>query len=314
MATKVTQNAPQQLYNIKAVSNRVGVLPVTIRAWERRYGFPVPQRGDQGYRLYSENDVNTLIWLKTKVNSGMSISQAAKNLRSMRTIGKVNSFSLNTTELESVSIPPEHYRQLMEMLLKFNRKKSKQLFWGDISKYHLDQVLINIVKPVLIEIGEAWSNGDVPVATEHFISNFFLENMYQIMAGLDEPIHPGVVIAAGAPGELHYIGILMLSLMLQERGIDVRFFGPNLKLDRIDEIVRILKPRMLLFSSTSETSAKALEPLGSILAKINGEKPMIILGGQGFHAFHPSTALATYLDDNPLSIVNNIERLIQKKP
>ena len=53
-----TSNLP--VYNIKAVSRLLGLLPVTLRAWERRYGLPNPIRGDQGYRLYSEHDLCTL--------------------------------------------------------------------------------------------------------------------------------------------------------------------------------------------------------------------------------------------------------------
>jgi len=48
------------VYNIKAVAQLLGILPVTLRAWERRYGMPSPSRGQQGYRLYSEYDVRIL--------------------------------------------------------------------------------------------------------------------------------------------------------------------------------------------------------------------------------------------------------------
>ena len=75
-------------YNIKAVANLVGVLPVTLRAWERRYGFPSPSRGGQGYRLYSEHDLQTLRWLKAQLDAGMNIGQAAQQLHQMRQTGK----------------------------------------------------------------------------------------------------------------------------------------------------------------------------------------------------------------------------------
>ena len=67
-------------YNIKAVAQMVGLLPVTLRAWERRYGLPSPSRGGQGYRLYSEHDLQTLRWLKQQLEAGMNIGQAAQRL------------------------------------------------------------------------------------------------------------------------------------------------------------------------------------------------------------------------------------------
>src|SRR5665648_516568 len=85
------QNSEQSdflpIYNIKAVSGMLDLLPVTLRAWERRYGLPNPQRGDQGYRLYSEYDVRTLRWLKHQSDSGMSIGQAVKFLNELRDQG-----------------------------------------------------------------------------------------------------------------------------------------------------------------------------------------------------------------------------------
>ena len=68
------------IYNIKAVSRLVGLLPVTLRAWERRYGLPLPGRGGQGYRLYSEHDVRTLRWLKAQIENGLSIGRAVEYL------------------------------------------------------------------------------------------------------------------------------------------------------------------------------------------------------------------------------------------
>ena len=70
-------------YNIKAVAQMVGLLPVTLRAWERRYGLPTPTRGGQGYRLYSEHDLQTLRWLKSQLDAGMNIGQAAQRLHQM---------------------------------------------------------------------------------------------------------------------------------------------------------------------------------------------------------------------------------------
>src|SRR5512141_472070 len=76
------------VYNIKAVARLVGLLPVTLRAWERRYGLPLPRRGDQGYRLYSEYDLRTLRWLKNQLESGLSISRAVDYLNGLRISGR----------------------------------------------------------------------------------------------------------------------------------------------------------------------------------------------------------------------------------
>ena len=64
------------LYNTKAVAQQTGIPAPTLRAWERRYTFLLPGRADNSYRRYSERDIVVIRWLKERVDSGMSISQA----------------------------------------------------------------------------------------------------------------------------------------------------------------------------------------------------------------------------------------------
>lgn len=56
---------------IREVTRLTGVHPVTLRAWERRYGLVVPQRTGKGHRLYSEEQVERirriLVWLERGV-------------------------------------------------------------------------------------------------------------------------------------------------------------------------------------------------------------------------------------------------------
>ena len=74
-------------YNLKAVVRETGLKPDTLRAWERRYGVPAPQRTDSGHRLYSQHDIDTLKWLLVRQNEGMSISRAVELWHRLETDG-----------------------------------------------------------------------------------------------------------------------------------------------------------------------------------------------------------------------------------
>src|SRR5512141_2226556 len=63
-------------YNLKVVLKETGLPADTLRAWERRYGLPVPQRTPGGHRLYSERDIHTIKWLMARQAEGLSISRA----------------------------------------------------------------------------------------------------------------------------------------------------------------------------------------------------------------------------------------------
>ena len=49
--------ASEPKYPIRDVSRLTGVNPVTLRAWQRRYGLVVPARTAKGHRLYSDEDI-----------------------------------------------------------------------------------------------------------------------------------------------------------------------------------------------------------------------------------------------------------------
>lgn len=61
---------------IKDVAERTGINAGTIRMWEQRYGFPVPERTASGYRRYTEDDVETLRKVIALRGRGLSVPAA----------------------------------------------------------------------------------------------------------------------------------------------------------------------------------------------------------------------------------------------
>jgi DICT domain-containing protein len=66
---------------IKDVAERTGLAAGTIRMWEQRYGFPEPERTPSGYRVYTDDDVETLRRVATFRASGLSVPAALDRAR-----------------------------------------------------------------------------------------------------------------------------------------------------------------------------------------------------------------------------------------
>ncbi|MSX02522.1 MAG: MerR family transcriptional regulator, partial [Actinobacteria bacterium] len=66
---------------IKEVARQSGIAPGTLRMWEQRYGFPKPQRSPNGYRSYSEGDVETLLRVQAYRHRGLSIPAAIERAK-----------------------------------------------------------------------------------------------------------------------------------------------------------------------------------------------------------------------------------------
>ena len=75
-------------YNLKVVVHATGLNAETLRAWERRYGLPKPERTPGGHRLYTWRDIQILNWLSERQKEGMSISRAVDNWRSLEANGQ----------------------------------------------------------------------------------------------------------------------------------------------------------------------------------------------------------------------------------
>src|SRR5690242_11848798 len=67
---------------IGELAEQTGLAAGTIRMWESRYGFPTPARNASGYRIYTEDDVETLRRVLRLRESGLSVPAALERARS----------------------------------------------------------------------------------------------------------------------------------------------------------------------------------------------------------------------------------------
>lgn len=317
MEEDTVRNSHLPVYNIKAVSRLVGLLPVTLRAWERRYGMPNPNRGEQGYRLYSEYDVRTLRWLKNQVEAGLSIGRAVEYLTELRASGfdpvaeqKYHTMPHSTSPAGSPSLHGLA-DQLLNALLGFDDAAAMEHLRRAFALHSVDQVLMEVIQPTLITLGDAWHRGELPIAVEHYATQFCMQHLMSMLAAAAPPSRPGMIVAACAPGEMHQIGLLMLVVMLRWRGWDVKYLGPDLPLDRMEEALRPMRPQILMFSANRVESASRLANLPEVLKQFPTPHPLVVLGGQAFqHMKLPDNVPAVYLNESPTETILRIEEFM----
>jgi DNA-binding transcriptional MerR regulator len=78
------------LFSIGAVARMLALSAATIRTWETRYGFVVPQRSGGGQRLYSRDQVDQLRFVKNEVDAGRRPGEAHRLLAER--VGRGDSF------------------------------------------------------------------------------------------------------------------------------------------------------------------------------------------------------------------------------
>jgi len=179
--------------------------------------------------------------------------------------------------------------------------------------YSVDQVLLEIVRPTLVTLGEAWHLGELPIAVEHYATQFCMQHLMGMLAAAAPPSRPGTIVAACAPGEMHQIGLLMLVVMMRWRGWDVKYLGPDLPLNRLAEALLPIHPQILMFSANRVETAANLAELPGFLSLFPTPNPVVVLGGQAFLQTRlPDDVSAVYLNDSPAETVHHIEEMMMQ--
>lgn len=259
--TTINDLPDEPKYPVKRISDLTGINPVTLRAWERRYGILNPDRDENQYRLYSDRDLAILRWLINQKNKGTSISNAATKLQSMIDADKwpeIIPFEISLANSNSL-VPAEPYAdKLFQFLSKHNELEAGKLFVELTSKFDLETLITDIFTPTLVRIGESWFRGDILISTEHFASAFIFSRLSTLFISL--PLidsGPGILIG-GAPGEEHEIGPLMMALLLRQRGYRVEFLGANLHLDDLVDYASIIKPALVILTASTTRAVMEL--------------------------------------------------------
>lgn len=73
-------------YSIGEVAERCGINPVTLRAWQRRYGLLKPQRSEGGHRQFDEEDIQRIEEIKRWIKSGVPVGKVRTLLEGSRAV------------------------------------------------------------------------------------------------------------------------------------------------------------------------------------------------------------------------------------
>ncbi|MBE0698550.1 MAG: cobalamin B12-binding domain-containing protein [Anaerolineaceae bacterium] len=271
-------------FTIKAVASQTGIRPVTLRAWERRHEVLNPHRADNHYRLYSEQDVAILRWLKNRVDEGISISNAVSELRRM-TNNNIWPEAIPAAPSPSAGksdTPPVHYaKQLYLALVKHEENRAGDILREVHALFDLLTIIEQVYIPALREIGEAWYRGEIRVTTEHFASAYLRGKMLSLLQAYPSRRSSPLVLIGCAPMEQHELGSLMLAVLLRAEGIRVEFLGPDIPVEDLADYASYEMPAMVILSATSEYSAREMKHMQDLLKKTR-PTPIFGYGGRAF--------------------------------
>jgi len=275
-------------FTIKAVSAQTGVLPVTLRAWERRHEVLTPHRSDNRYRLYSERDVAILRWIKSRVDEGVSISEAVAELRQMVRAGIWPEVAQDSPQPEmrpNTTQPATYAAQLYKALIRHDEVRAGELMREILAGYDLKTLFEAILTPCLVDIGEAWYRGEIRITTEHFASTYLRGKLLALLQSYPLRRNAPYIMLGGAPTEQHEMGSLMLAILLRSQGYRVEYLGPDIPIEDLVDYAKQERPALIILSASMEEAALEMRRLQEKLSRLRSA-PIFGYGGRAFNT-HP---------------------------
>ncbi|MBI3162281.1 MAG: MerR family transcriptional regulator, partial [Chloroflexi bacterium] len=261
-------------FNLKVVLKETGLAADTLRAWERRYGLPMPERTAGGHRLYSQRDIETIKWLMTRQAEGLSISRAVDLWNEQTASGSdplagaaSQTFSLAQATHESNL---EALRgQWLDACLRFDESRAEQTLNQAFALYPVEVVCTDVLQRGLVEIGAKWYANSASVQQEHFASALAMRRLDSLLSAAPAPTREGTALIGCVADEWHAFTPLLLALLLRRRGWNVIYLGANVPNDRFAETAQTVRADLVILVAQTLTAAASLQLAAQTLAAQN---------------------------------------------
>ncbi|MBO9606449.1 MAG: MerR family transcriptional regulator [Paenibacillaceae bacterium] len=273
------------MYTIQRVSLLLGIPPVTIRAWEARYRLITPVRTRGGHRLYSDRDVETLRWVKTQIGEKrIKIGEAVRQWKQQWPVG-----ACPATKAAEVPAPDSieaYVGRLHNDFMELNAPQAHRTIDLALANHHFEEVFHSILVTVLNRIGEGQECGAASEVHEHFAAEVAMQRFSHYLRVLPVYSYMPKALALCPRGEHRHLGLMLFSLFLRARGMDVIYLGPDTPLD---DAIPVLGRANITVVAVSVTDPALAAPLEAWIGECLRDYPRLkfALSGDGFHRGAP---------------------------
>jgi MerR family transcriptional regulator, light-induced transcriptional regulator len=273
---------------IKAVSRLTGVNEFTLRAWEKRYGFPAPERSKTGRRLYNLSDVEKIRLLSALTERGHSISEIADfDHKKLGRLMEISGHTSNNAEIGFVTDRPAtwYVDQLFSCISELDLLRFDSLLKSAQHRFDSRSFALDIALPLLGSIGSATETEKLDVYHEHASTSVLRTCLSGILYGvLQTTTHvtdPPLIFAA-PEGDHHDFGILIAAILAVLSGFKVLYLGPNMPLTSLLRASSSVRSQLLVVSLSApepSLSTSAAREYFSELTNSVGDKVSVWIGG-----------------------------------
>lgn len=241
---------------INAVERETGVSKELLRMWERRYGFPVPERDAQGDRIYPMAQVAKLRLLRRLIDFGFRPGKII--LEPVEALERL----LSTQSKANFDTSPEQEQELLSALRARDPSQLRDYLSHQLIKLGLQSFILDFLQYANVIVGDAWMRGLLEIHEEHLFTEQVQSLVRQAIGSLREADFPPRILLATPPDETHTLGILMVEAILRLENVDAVCYGAQMPVREVANAVTKNKMQIVAISfSASYPTAKAIDYL-----------------------------------------------------
>ncbi len=149
----------------------------------------------------------------------------------------------------------------------------------------LVDVYLHVFQRTQQEIGRLWHLGEVSIAQEHFCTAATQVVMAQMQSGVfASPRNGSTMVAACIVGNMHEVGLRIISDLYELDGWDTTYLGANTPAAAVKEMLAELRPDVVAVSAALPSHVRPIRDLiAMIRADLRCEATRIIVGGRAFN-------------------------------
>ena len=262
------------LWCMAAVTTRTGIGQHTLRAWERRFGFPKPMRLPSGHRRYTDEQIGRL----HLIGQAIALGHRAGDVVPLRE-GRLKQLLRGSHPRPSAM--PAWEVQLLEKVRTFDREEMVSDLSQAYASLGLRTFLRERLVPLTSAVGDAWEAGELAIKHEHFLSEILEDTLRTLRTPLEHGGKGRPVMFATLPEEGHRLGVQVAALVTALAGRRVRILGAEIPADEIWGAAEHLDPLAVGISVTAHTASPATARALGRLRRLLSARTALWVGGSG---------------------------------
>jgi MerR family transcriptional regulator, light-induced transcriptional regulator len=220
-----TRDIKQLTLSIAAVERDTGLTKDTLRVWERRYGFPQPDRDGGGERCYPLDQVEKLRVVKRLMDGGQRPGRLVP--MPLDELLRLSANTVDEPRKTSGALGAPELRGYLELMRTHDLDALRRMLLQTLMRLGLSRFVLEVVVPLNTMVGDAWMRGQLEIFEEHAYIESLQGVLRQALGGIPEAAaldRPRVLLTT-FPNEPHSLGLLLAEALFALDGARVISLG-----------------------------------------------------------------------------------------